>query len=213
MLNRWSGVLKFWEVHISRLDWCRSRKWAKHSYTYELPLSCMLKSAQTFIVSALFEHFRLTDGDTHRYHPLQSLIPPQDLFVICVGAMCKLCIRHTSQWECLCIYCISVCSMFRFKAPNKRCWIINALIDMEDFAFVCMYFYLYVFAVTHTWHRSKPQPTGPSGPPCSAFCSEIIPHCLVLYLPQLHSSLHPHLHRPESLRQRQQRRRSSQPGC
>lgn len=60
---------------------------------------------------------------------------------------------------------------------------------MEDFAFVCMYFYLYVFAVTHTWHRSKPQPTGPSGPPCSAFCSEIIPHCLVLYLPQLHSSL------------------------
>lgn len=100
MLNRWSGVLKFWEVHISWLDWCLSRKWAKHSYTYELPLSCMLKSAQTFIVSALFEHFRLTDGDTHCYHPLQSLIPPQNLFVICVGAMCKLCIRHTSQWEC-----------------------------------------------------------------------------------------------------------------
>lgn len=98
ILNRWSGVLKFWEVHISWLDWCLSRKWAKHSY--ELPLSCMLKSAQTFIVSALFEHFRLTDGDAHRYYPLQSLILPQNLFVICVGAMWKLCIRHTSQWEC-----------------------------------------------------------------------------------------------------------------
>ncbi|KAA8591855.1 hypothetical protein FQN60_017229 [Etheostoma spectabile] len=39
--------------------------------------------------------------------------------------------------------------------------------------------------VTHTWHHRRPQTTGPSGPPHSAFCSEIIPHCLVLILPQL----------------------------
>lgn len=61
--------------------------------------------------------------------------------------------------------------------------------DLLCCAFVCVCLCLFMCAVTHTWHHSRPQPTGPSGPPYSAFCSEIIPHCLVLYLPQLHSSL------------------------
>lgn len=83
--------------------------------------------------------------------------------------------------------------MYRLQsASNARCCTMIMImllgVHILCFLFACV-FVLSLCPVTHTWHHSRPQPTGPSGPPCSAFCSEIIPHCLVLYLPQLHSSL------------------------
>lgn len=47
-----------------------------------------------------------------------------------------------------------------------------------------LFFFFFLFALlsipvfverTCTWRGGNPQPTGPSGPPSSAFCSEIIP--------------------------------------
>lgn len=51
------------------------------------------------------------------------------------------------------------------------------------------------------------KPTAPPGPPNSAFCKEIIPHCLPLYPPKLSSSifLPPPPSPCEFLTQRQQR--------
>lgn len=61
---------------------------------------------------------------------------------------------------------------------------------------------------TRTWHGGNPQPTGPSGPPSSAFCSKIIPP------PPAHrpppTAHHPPPSSPESLCRCQQWRRRSQ---
>lgn len=81
------------------------------------------------------------------------------------------------------------------SAHNARCCIMHALTAVHLFALLS----LCVFLVTRSWHGSRPQPTGPSGPPSSAFCSEIIPPT---------ATPPPY---PESLWQRQQHRRSSQP--
>lgn len=84
---------------------------------------------------------------------------------------------------CVCVYAVqTMCKVIYFKAPNTRCCIINIFFGGA----LCLCVFL---CITLTWHHGAPQPTSPSGPPHGAFCSEIIPHRLVLYLPQLHSSL------------------------
>lgn len=89
-------------------------------------------------------------------------------------------------------YILCICMYSLQPARNARCCIMLMLMSLGVHILCCclrVSLSLSLCLVTHTWHRSRPQPTGPSGPPYSAFCSEIIPHCLVLYLPQLRSSL------------------------
>lgn len=119
-------------------------------------------------------------------HPL----PPYSLssfhrtYLWYVSVQCANCALDThpsgsvSMCVFVCLYCIFVCTVcivVRFKAP--RCCIMNVVFYVQILTCFCLHVYLYmdVCAATHSWHHCRPQPTGPSGPPNSAFCSEIIP--------------------------------------
>lgn len=89
------------------------------SYSWRPPLKhrSLLKSAQTFIVSPLFERFGLTDGDTHHLHPLFSPIlqPP----VLSQEPACEIRQRYVQTSPSGSVN-LHVCIMYIFMCRMQR---------------------------------------------------------------------------------------------